>query len=482
VTESWRPRRALEGVLAEAAAYTEAQPDAPEGWFLLGRVHHDLGDEAAAAAAFREVLERDPAHFGALTSLALATAAEGRSREALELFEIALEVEPQHPVALVNVANAVALEDPERAEGLYHAALEADPSCEEAHQGLTALYALLGDVERAARHRERGFRRKPVVRLPYYGNAEPIPALLLASTDGGNVDVGPLLDRHVFQTHKLYVEAYRPALGLPPHALIVNGIADPDRGRAALERATELFLSSRVPLLNEPAAVLATERHANAARLAGVPGTIVPESARLTRDALLRAQGLHFPLLLRAPGFHQGRHFLRVDRDADLANAVAQLPGDEILAMGFVDLAAPDGTVRKFRAMAIGGELYPLHLAIGEGWNVQYDSAAMAEHPDRRAEEAFFLADMPAAIGAAAMAALTRIVELLGLDYAGIDFGLTRAGELVVFEANAAMAVIAPDDDARWDYRRKATARIHAAMRALAVGRSEPGERRTPVV
>jgi hypothetical protein len=68
------------------------------------------------------------------------------------------------------------------------------------------------------------------------------------------------------------------------------------------------------------------------------------------------------------------------------------------------------------------------------------------------------------------------------LDYAGIDFGVTGAGELVVFEANAAMTVIAPDDDARWDYRRKATARIHAAMRALAVGRSEPWGRRTPVV
>ena len=45
----------------------------------------------------------------------------------------------------------------------------------------------------------------------------------------------------------------------------------------------------------------------------------------------------------------------------------------------------------------------------------------------------------------------------------------------------AAMGVMAPDDGARWDYRRKATARIHAAMRALAVGRSELGERRTLV-
>jgi glutathione synthase/RimK-type ligase-like ATP-grasp enzyme len=149
--------------------------------------------------------------------------------------------------------------------------------------------------------------------------------------------------------------------------------------------------------------------------------------------------------------------------------------------MGFVDLAAADGTVRKYRAMVVDGRLYPLHLAIGDSWKVHYFSAAMADDAERRSEEARFLADLPATLGAPAAAALERVGEQLGLEYAGIDFGLTAAGELVVFEANAAMAVIAPDDDARWDYRRKATARIHAAMRALAVGRSELGERRTPI-
>jgi len=482
VTDSWRPRRALEGVLADAAAFTEAQPEAPEGWFLLGRVHRDLGDEAAAAAAFHAVLERSPTHFGALTALALSFGAQGRRGEARELFEIALSVEPEHPVALVNVANAVALDDPERAEALYLAALEAEPGCVEAHQGLTGLYAMLGDRDRAAHHRGRGFRAKPVVRLPYYGIGEPVPALLLVSTDGGNLDVGPLLDRHVFQTHKVFVEAYRPTLGLPPHNVIVNGIADPDRGREALERACELFAGTTVTIINHPAAVLATERFENAERLSAVAGAIVPQTARFTRDALLRAQGLHFPLLLRAPGHHMGRYFVRVARDADLAAAVATLPGDEVLAIAFVDLAAADGTVRKYRVMVVDGRLYPLHLAIGDDWNVHYFSAAMADHADRRAEEAFFLADMPAAIGATAMGALTQIAALLGLEYAGVDFGVSAAGELVLFEANAAMAVIAPDDDARWDYRRKATARIHAAMRALAVGRSEPTGRRTLVL
>jgi len=482
VTDSWRPRRALEGVLADAAAFTEAQPDAPEGWFLLGRVHRDLGDEAAAVAAFRAVLERAPEHFGALTALAIATAARGARVEALELFEEAARVAPEQPVALVNLANTVVLDDPERAELLYHDALRLEPGLAEAHQGLTGLYAMLGDAGRAAAHRDRGFRAKPVVRLPYYGNGGPIQALLLVSTDGGNLPVGALLDPHVFLTHKVYVEAYRPVLGLPPHALVVNGIADPDRGRAALERAAELLTGMRTPVINRPAAVLATERAANAERLGAVPGVIAPQVARFTRDRLLRTQGLHFPLLLRAPGHHMGRYFVRVDRDEDLAAALATLPGDEVFAIAFVDLAAPDGTVRKYRAMLVDGKLYPLHLAIGDRWKVHYFSSAMAEHAERRAEEALFLADMAAAIGVPALTALERIGEVLDLDYAGIDFGVTAAGELVVFEANAAMAVIAPDDDARWDYRRKATARIHAAMRALAVGRSEPMGRRTPVL
>jgi glutathione synthase/RimK-type ligase-like ATP-grasp enzyme len=88
----------------------------------------------------------------------------------------------------------------------------------------------------------------------------------------------------------------------------------------------------------------------------------------------------------------------------------------------------------------------------------------MADQPDHRREEALFLGDMPAALGAKAMTALERIQDALGLDYAGIDFGIGPDGDLLLFEANATMVIASPDADERWAYRRAA---INAVLEAV---------------
>jgi Signal transducing histidine kinase, homodimeric domain len=123
--------------------------------------------------------------------------------------------------------------------------------------------------------------------------------------------------------------------------------------------------------------------------------------------------------------------------------------------------------VRKYRVMMVGGQLFPLHLAISKQWKVHYFSADMRDRPEHREEEANFLADMPGVIGAKAMAALDRLSAAMRLDYGGIDFALNQRGEILLFEANATMVVEQPDGDPRWDYRRAAVNRIHAAVRHL---------------
>jgi len=117
--------------------------------------------------------------------------------------------------------------------------------------------------------------------------------------------------------------------------------------------------------------------------------------------------------------------------------------------------------------MMIGGQLYPLHLAISRQWKVHYFTSDMADQPDHRAEEARFLADMPAVLGPKAMAALERIRDALGLDYAGIDFGIGPDGDLLLFEANATMVIAPPDRDERWAYRRAAIGTILDAVVAM---------------
>jgi glutathione synthase/RimK-type ligase-like ATP-grasp enzyme len=79
---------------------------------------------------------------------------------------------------------------------------------------------------------------------------------------------------------------------------------------------------------------------------------------------------------------------------------------------------------------------------------------------------------MPAALGDKAMAALERIRDALGLDYAGVDFGLGPDGELLLFEANATMVISPPTADERWTYRRTAVATILDAVVAMIMQKS----------
>jgi hypothetical protein len=122
--------------------------------------------------------------------------------------------------------------------------------------------------------------------------------------------------------------------------------------------------------------------------------------------------------------------------------------------------------------MFIDGVAYPLHLAISREWKVHYFTSDMAERADHRAEEAAFLADMTATLGERAVAALARINDALGLDYGGIDFGVSRSGEILLFEANATMVVIPPTDDPRWAHRRLAVTRILDAVVAMVMKRA----------
>jgi glutathione synthase/RimK-type ligase-like ATP-grasp enzyme len=78
---------------------------------------------------------------------------------------------------------------------------------------------------------------------------------------------------------------------------------------------------------------------------------------------------------------------------------------------------------------------------------------------------------MPGVLGARAMAALAGISAKLGLDYAGIDFGLAADGSVLLFEANATMVVNPPEPDPMWEYRRPAIDAVLSAVKRMLLGR-----------
>jgi hypothetical protein len=262
---------------------------------------------------------------------------------------------------------------------------------------------------------------------------------------------------------------------LPEHDLVINSIGNPEVSAHALECAGRILTQSRAPLINHPDAVMKTGREDNAVRLGRIEGVAAPLTRTIERAVLAAADaprvldglGFRFPLLLRSPGYHTGRHFLKVD-DADGFNAAqAVLPGSALTVIQYMDARGPDGSSRKYRVMMIDGRLYPLHLAISENWMVHYFTADMGLSEEHRAEEARFLDDMPGVVGPTGMAALERIRDALGLDYAGVDFALDAEGRLVLFEANATMVILPVAPGERWDYRRPAIGRAMAAVHAL---------------
>jgi glutathione synthase/RimK-type ligase-like ATP-grasp enzyme len=69
------------------------------------------------------------------------------------------------------------------------------------------------------------------------------------------------------------------------------------------------------------------------------------------------------------------------------------------------------------------------------------------------------------------MGALRQIARTLGLEYAGVDFAL-RDGALLLFECNANMAIVPPDANPIWDYRRPAIRRVIDAAKNMIVKRA----------
>jgi glutathione synthase/RimK-type ligase-like ATP-grasp enzyme len=480
----WAPRLAQEsrlGELEHRLAHRQADGDAIDAEIERAVLLGALDRRQDAQQAFIDILRRAPTHFSALNQFGTLLTEMGAIDAACRVYAEATLHHPQNPMGHVNLANLLLRANRhEEARGYYEAALRIDPDYAPAHQGLGAVLADLGDRAGAGYHFQKGFRDHAISSLPYRGSQAPVTLLQLVSSGGGNIPTAAFLDDCIFQTSVIVTDYLDPQLPLPPHQLIFNAIGDADLCEPALRAAARLIARTTAPVINDPGAVMKTGRIGNSRRLRAIAGVVTPRTVAMTRDILsgpdgaaaLANQQFSFPLLLRSPGYHTGRNFALVETAGELAATAASLPGSDLLVIEYLDARGRDGNARKYRVMMIGGRIYPLHLAISRKWKVHYFTSDMADQPDHRREEAAFLQDMSAALGDKAIGALERIQSALGLDYAGIDFGLSAAGDLLLFEANATMVIASPDPDPRWAYRRAAIGGILDAVVAMIMAKA----------
>ncbi len=482
----WAPRlsqearlRQLEDELARHALEGCAVETEIERAVLLGA----LNREPDARQAFVDILRLAPTNFSALNEFGTLLTNMGAIEAACRVYSEAIAHHPDNPIGHVNLANLLLRANRHGdARAHYEAVLRIDPEHAPAHQGLGAVLSDLGERAAARHHFEKGFRGHAVSSLPYRGTTPPVALLQLVSSGGGNIPTAPFLDDRVFLTSVIVTDYLDPACPLPPHRLIFNAIGDADLCRPALKAAARMVARTSAPVINNPRAVMETGRIGNSRRLRALQGVVTPRTLAMARRILagpegagsIANHGLTFPLLLRSPGYHTGRNFVLVEAAAGLSAAAASLPGDDLLVIEYLDARGEDRNARKYRVMMIDGRIYPSHLAISANWKVHYFTSDMADHPEYRREEADFLRDMPAVLGSKAMTALERIRERLGLDYAGVDFGLGPDGDLLLFEANATMVIAPPGADERWAYRRDAIGKIRDAVVTMILQKSNP--------
>jgi hypothetical protein len=433
-----------------------------------------------ARAAFLALLALAPDHVGALNNLGTLLYETGYRSAARTAYAEAVARHPDDPVGRVNLGNLLlGAGEFAAAHAEFEAALAAAPDHTEAHRGLAYCLDEAGDEVGAKHHRDAAFTGRALTVLPFRGAGTPLPLLILVAAKGGNIPTRFLIDDRVVAATVAVADYLDVTTPLPPHALVFNTIGDADLVPDAIAAAQRLIARTMAPVINRPERVAVTGRAEIAQRLGGIAGLRAPRIATVPRAELaadgaaaLARRGIGFPVLVRALGFHTGRHFVRVDGPDDLAGAVAKLPGRSLVAIEYLDARGVDGRWRKYRAMMIDGRIYPLHLAVSDHWKVHYFMAGMADHAEDRAEEAAFLADMEAALGKPAVSALESVQKMLGLDYAGIDFGLDAQGHVLLFEANATMVVNPPEPDPRWDYRREPVQRILDAAKRMLIERA----------
>lgn len=252
---------------------------------------------------------------------------------------------------------------------------------------------------------------------------------------------------------------------------VANLVTDPDQNPKMLNMLQQLLRGYRGRVVNRPEAVLHSTRDLVAKRLAGIEGLRVPATLRLrgrkipaALQAIERA-GLPFPAILRRAGSHGGSIVGQIHGKRELAEALAN--SGEFILTEFADFQSADSLYRKFRVFFFGDRWVFRHMLAADQWNIHARQRAdfMAHHQHLLDEEAAMFRD--GAFGPPVRHVLDAVAERMEVDFFGMDFGIDRDGQVVLFEANATMNFFPFMTDPKFDYVRACVEPSQRAFREL---------------
>ena len=441
-------------------------------WCNLGTAHMKSGRPQEAIALYVHALTLNPGHWPSRTNLVQALMATRQYLLAKVLLTELMDERPQDP-QLHNQLGKLHFELNELDTAIEHfrQAVVLNPRDADSIYWIGGIKQRQGEMEAAEAAYAEAAELQPLIRRPAATFPAHFRVLALYAPFAGNLPTDYLFKDAVYSTDTLALIGsgeYDVALLKDDLQVVVNLISDADQGRALLPLAADLVDRLGKPVVNHPRKIQNTTRDAIAALLEGIPGCRIPKILRQKAGTDLAIATVEAALsspsavLLRPVGTHGGDDFEKVDDSTGLMASLAKQPDTDRYFIEYVDYRSIDGYFRKYRFIFVEEQILPYHLAITDGWKVHHDSTDMIDHSWMQKEEEAFLSDPATVFNASHYQVLREIQQRMGLEYFGIDCGLDRSGNLVVFEANASMLVHEHND--QFPYKNPFVRRIKVAF------------------
>jgi tetratricopeptide (TPR) repeat protein len=462
----------LEGAGANYKAALRLAPHLTWCWCNLGNVQLKTGKAQDAIAFYLQALKLNPAHWPSRTNLveALMTTRQYVMAKAL-LLELTGERPQDAQLRHQLGKTCFELNELEAALGHFQHAVVLNPRDHNSLYWIGGIKQRTGDIAAAEIAYAQAAQIQPLIKRPAAKFRADFRVLALYAPFAGNTPTEFLFKEAAYDTDTLALFSHgeHDAEVLKQDVqVVVNLISDADQAKAVLPQAADLVCRLAKPTVNDPGKIARTTRDAVADLLAGIPGCRVPRvwrhkaGANVSIAALQAVLSDSSSILARPVGTHGGDDFEKIEDPAELAAFLERHSGTDRYLIEYIDYRSADDHFRKYRFIFVGGQILPYHLAIGSDWKLHHDNTDMANLPWTQREEESFLNDPATVFSAGHYQALRTIQQRIGLDYFGIDCGLDRAGNLVVFEVNASMLV--HDRNEQFPYKTPAVHRIKAAF------------------
>ncbi len=158
------------GYMAEAEHFLQLalrdDPENSEALYGIGSIYLQQNKSAEARATFERVIKLPQRYPGTLpnawNNLGLLSAREGHTDEAIQQFQQALQIDPDHFIALENLGNAFRQEKRwNDAKATLQHALQLQPDSAEANYAMGMVYAQTDDANRAYEYLQKAITAKP---------------------------------------------------------------------------------------------------------------------------------------------------------------------------------------------------------------------------------------------------------------------------------------------------------------------------------